>query len=460
MSLATKSLPADYKKAFKDADIRGLFGSEIDEVLAYKVAFTFVKLNKLKKVVVGRDMRVSSPKLAKAFWAGAIDAGADVTDLGLISTPMLYYVSGKEKKAGVMITASHNPKEYNGFKLVHREAVPLTGKTGLNDILRFVTDWDSQAKVAKKRGVVEKRNITKEFFAYIESKFPIPKKRTVHMVIDVGNGMGALLLPLLRKYAHVTALATKLDGTFPSRDSNPTLKKSQRAIVSALKTGKSDLGVSFDGDADRVAFFDERGQYLNAAHVGALLTSQMLVEYPKSSFVYTVFTSRAYLQTIKELGGKAVRARVGHAFIKETMRKHDALFGCEHSAHFYFKDNYYTDSVIMAVLEIIQSVAVGKALSQPLSKTIAPYTAYFQTEEVLVEVPDRDATIKAVAIWGKDQGALVLMFDGVSVEVGEWWCHVKKSVTEDAVKFVVESKDKKLALAKAKELHAFLQTCR
>lgn len=458
MSYSTKPLPPNYKKAFKDADIRGVYGSEIDEVVVYKVAVAFVKLNKLKKVVVGRDMRVSSPKLAKAFCQGVIEAGATAIDVGLISTPMLYYVSGKEKLPGVMITASHNPKEYNGLKLVFSRAIPVTGKSGLDDILDFVTDWP-EVFLIKKPGEKIKRDIKNDFFAHLEKKFPTPKKRTVRVVVDAGNGMGSLLVPLLKKYAVVTPLFTKLDGTFPNRDSNPTLKKSQQAIVSELKTGQHDLGISFDGDADRVAIFDEWGQYLNAAHVGALLTSQMLVEYPKASFVYTVFTSRAYLQTIKELGGKAVRARVGHAFIKDTMRKHDALFGCEHSAHFYFKDNYYTDSVVMAVLQIIESVAVGKVLSQPLSKTIAPYTAFFQTEEVLVEVKNRDATIKAVATWGKGQGALVKMFDGVSVDAGEWWGHVKKSVTEDAVKFVVESKNKKLASVKAKELQAFLQTC-
>lgn len=458
MILSAKTLPLDYKKAFKDADIRGLYGSEIDEVVAYRVGFAFIKLYQLKRVVVGRDMRVSSPKLAKAFSQGVTEAGATVIDIGQISTPILYYVSGKERMSGVVVTASHNPKEYNGLKLVFPGAVPLTGKTGLNEILRFVTSWQD-IKIAKKSGTVEKRDVKADFFGYMQKKFPVPKQRTVKVVVDTGNGMGALLVPLLRKYAQVTPLFAKLDGTFPNRDSNPTLKKSQRAIVAELKTGKYDLGISFDGDADRVAIFDERGRYLNAAHVGALLASQILTDTPKTSFVYTVFTSRAYLTTIKELGGKAVRARVGHAFIKETMRKHEAIFGCEHSAHFYFKDNYYTDSVVMAVLQIIQSVAVGKALGQPFSQTITPYTAYFQTEEVLVAVKDRDQALQAVKVWGEQQQAQVTTFDGVTLDFGEWWCVVKKSVTEDALKYVVESKNKALANRQAKELQALLRRC-
>lgn len=449
------SLPESYKKSFKDADIRGLYPTEINEELAYRVARAFVDITGAKKVVVGRDMRLSSPVIADAFCAGVVDAGAIAIDIGLISTPMLYYISGKQKLHGVMITASHNPKDYNGLKLVAPGAIPLTAKTGLNAIEKLVSK--NKFTEPKRRGKVLEKSVADDFFAYLIKKNQPPKKRTVRVVVDAGNGMGSLLIPLLQRYAIVKPLFTKLDGTFPNRDSNPTLKKSQSAIVRELKTGKYDLGIAFDGDADRVAIFDEQGQYLNAAHVGSLLTSQLLVEKPGASFVYTVFTSRAYLETIKGLGGKAIRARVGHAFIKETMRRHEALFGCEHSAHFYFKDNYYTDSVIMVVLKLFQSVAVGKVLSQPLSKTIAPYTAFFQTEEVLIRVANRDATIEMLGEWGKKEGAKVKTFDGVALDFGDWWCHIKKSVTEDAVKFVVESKNKSLAERKMKTLRQLIK---
>lgn len=451
-------LPTDYKNAFKDADIRGLYPTEVSEELAYLVARAFVDITGAKRVAVGRDMRLSSPQMAEAFCAGVVDAGATALDLGLISTPMLYYVSGKQKVHGVMVTASHNPKNYNGLKLVLPGAVPLTGKTGLNAIQKRVAK--QHYLEPKKRGKVVTKAIVEDFYAYIQKKFTPPKQRSVKIVVDAGNGMGALLVPLLETYAQVTPLFTVLDGTFPNRDSNPTLKKSQRAIVAALKTGQYDIGVSFDGDADRVAIFDERGHYINAAHIGALLASQLLATTPQATFVHTVFTSRAYVDTIKEQGGKAVMAKVGHAFIKETMRKHDALFGCEHSAHFYFKDNFYTDSVVMVVLQLLQSVAVGKVLEQPFSKTIAPYTAYFQTEEVLVEVSDRAATLVAVAQWAEKQKATIRLNDGVAISTDGWWAHIKKSVTEDAVKFVVESKNKKMAEAKAREILAVVQTTR
>jgi len=230
------SLPTDYKKAFKDADIRGLYPVEVSEELAYLVARAFVDSTGAKRVAVGRDMRLSSPGIARAFCAGVVDAGATAIDLGLISTPMLYYISGKQKVHGVMITASHNPKNYNGLKLVLPGAIPLTGKTGLNAILKQITK--PHFKEPQKSGKLIQQDILQDFFTYIEKKFPRPKKRTVRMVVDAGNGMGALLIPLLEKYAVVTPLFTKLDGTFPNRDSNPTLKKSQRAIVAALKTGE------------------------------------------------------------------------------------------------------------------------------------------------------------------------------------------------------------------------------
>ncbi len=448
-------LPIHYKKAFKDADIRGEYGDEINEELAYRIARGFVDVTGATKVAVGRDMRVSSPTLADAFCAGVIDAGAIAVDMGLVTTPMVYFMSGKERVHAVMITASHNPKQYNGFKLVAPGAQPLTGRTGLAQIQKVVAK--NQFLEPKKRGKLIEKNVTDAFFAYLTKKVPPPKKRTVKIVVDAGNGMGTLLIPFLKQYAVVTPLFNTLDGTFPNRDSNPTLKKSQKAVGAALRTGSFDMGIAFDGDADRVAIFDEKGRYLNAAHVGALLVGHLLIDYPKSSFVYTVLTSRAYYDAIVSGGGKPVRARVGHAFIKETMRKHNALFGCEHSAHFYFKDNYFADSVLMPVLSLVQMCAVGRILKQPLSATIAPYTAYYQTEEVLVGVVSKEDTLQRVATWGRDNGASVKQFDGVTLDFGDWWTTVKKSVTEDALKFVVESRQKVKAVEGQKRVLHVLQ---
>jgi phosphomannomutase len=439
----TNDFPLNYLHSFKDADIRGRYGNEINESLVYAIARGFVEETQAKKVVIGRDMRLSSPALSEAFISGVIDAGALVVDIGLVTTPMLYFVSGKKNLHGAMITASHNPKQYNGVKLVLPGAVPLTMKTGLRAIQNKVKK--NTFFSSKRRGRVQKSDVIEDFFSFIKKQNRPPKQKTVKVVVDAGNGMGSLLIPLLEQYAIVTPIFTEMDGNFPNRDSNPTLKKSQRAIIQTLKKGTHDFGVSFDGDADRVAFFDERGNYINAAHIGALLADTLLISHPKSSFIYTILTSRSYLETVQNRGGKPIRARVGHAFIKESMKKNDAVFGCEHSAHFYFKQAFYADSVMLPVLSLISACEEQKKYERSFSDIITPYIGYFQTEELLVIVSDKDTALQKVADWGKSIDAKISIFDGVSIDGGDWWAAVKKSVTEDAIKFVVESKSKKTA---------------
>jgi phosphomannomutase len=435
--------PINFLHSFKDADIRGRYGDEINESLTYAIARAFVEVAQTKKVIVGRDMRLSSPALANAFIAGVVDAGAVAIDVGLVTTPMMYFLSGKKKLPGAMITASHNPKQYNGIKLVFSGAVPLTTKNGLRTIQNKVKK--NVFSIPKRPGKIQQIEIAQDFFSFIKKKYHPPRQKTVKVAVDIGNGMGALLVPLLEQYAIVTPIFYEMDGNFPNRDSNPTLKKSQRAITEILKKGEYDFGIAFDGDADRVAVFDEKGNYINAAHVGAFLADTMLVSHSKSSFIYTILTSRIYKETVINGGGKAVRARVGHAFIKESMRKNNALFGCEHSAHFYFKQTFYADSVTIPVLLLINACASQKKNNRFFSDIISPYLSYFQTEEILVVVNDKDAALQKITDWGKSMDARISQFDGVSIDNGEWWAAIKKSVTEDAIKFVVESKNKKTA---------------
>jgi len=452
-------LPTHYEAAFKDADIRGVYPTEINETVTYRVARAFVETFSLTEVIVARDMRLSSPALRRAFVAGVRDSGADVLDIGEVDTPALYYASGTYKLPGVMITASHNPKQYNGLKLVLSGAIPLTNKSGLHTIQKSIAR--TECKPAQTRGTLKKKATLKEYANYVKSSVSLHSPRPLRVVVDAGNGMATVLAPLLCKGLpiEVTPLFFGLDGTFPNRDSNPTLAKNQRAIKAALKKGDFDFGVAFDGDVDRVAFFDEKGNYINSAVVGALIAKKLLTQYPKSKHVYTVFTSKVYEESIKAYGGKAIRARVGHAFIKELMRKKDAVFGCEHSAHFYFKDNFYTDSGILAFLYV--AAVYADAISEcptTFSAFLKPFNRYFQTEEVLVKVDDKKGALDAMAAHYQSQpGFEVAHFDGVTARAKEYWFTVKASVTEDALKFVVESPKKKLAMEKQKEILQYLR---
>lgn len=452
-------LPDLFALAFKDADIRGVYPTEINEVVTYRTARAFVELFKLKKVVVGRDMRVSSPSLYDAFVAGVLDSGADVIDVGMVGTPAVYFASGTYKAFGVMITASHNPKEYNGLKLVKTGAIPLTNATGLKEIQKRIKKNDF--KEIKKRGKLTKKNLLAEYKNYIRSKLHFETSRNIKVVADAGNGMATNLAPLLCEGLPVTTkkLFFKLDGTFPNRGSNPTLKKNQKAIVAELKNGTYDFGVSFDGDADRVAFFDEKGKYINAAVIGALLAKHFLLQKTHQKFIYTVFTSKIYEETIKKFGGKAIRARVGHAFIKELMLKHEARFGCEHSAHFYFQDNFYADSGILTFVYLLDAYADAMKEGKSFSDMLRELQVYHQTEEILVKVKDKKNAIAEIEkVFKKQKPEKIERYDGVTITFPDYWFVVKQSVTEDALKFVVESPNRKLAQEKQKEILQYLRT--
>jgi len=336
-----KILPPNFERSFKQADIRGVHVIEIDDDVAYLVARAFVDRGGYTKVAVGYDMRLSSPSLVEAFMRGVEDAGADVLLIGLVTTPMLYFVSGSEQIAGVMVTASHSPAQYNGLKLVEPGAVPLTDATGLKDILRRIKQ--GKFNEPEKRGKRKARVVTKAFQKHVLSGINVKSLQGLKLAADVGNGMASVLMPLLQEKLAIdfTVLFPELDGRFPNRASDPTLSRNQRQLKKVIKEGSYDFGIGFDGDSDRIAFIDEKGTYINSAVIGALLAERMLRTHPGAKIGYTNLDSLIFLETIKKCGGKPVPVRVGHAFIKETMRKKDVLFSAEHSGHFYFKD-YFT----------------------------------------------------------------------------------------------------------------------
>lgn len=454
------TLPDAYRAAFKDADVRGIYPNEINEVVAYRTGRALPLVLKAKQVAVARDMRCSSPQLYRALLDGVRDSGGEVLDLGLVPTAALYYAAGAWHCWGVMVTASHNPADYNGLKIVQPGATPLTNASGMKQVQKFVRTYtQTDYPVVKKRGQKRPRKIVHTYVKAMERAVALPKSsKPIRIVADAGNGMASVMLAELSDNPAYTikVLNAKLDGTFPARASNPMLRKNQQPIREALKTGRYDLGISFDGDGDRVAFFLPNGIMLNGAVAGAMMAEQLLHEQPGATCVDTVFNSRIYRETVLHAGGKIKAARVGHAFIKEQMRKHQAIFACEHSGHYYFQDNYYADSALLAVRSLVRAIIERGGDVAAATKS---YRQYHQTEEILLEVADKKAVLASVA---KHYQALpdttVTKFDGVSVDQGDVWFTVKPSVTEDALKFVVESKSTKRAKAVQAELHQFLQT--
>ena len=432
-------LKADYHAAFKQADIRGVYPKEIDDEVVYFVARAFVDEYQFKKVIVARDMRLSSPALHRAFLQGATDAGADVIDMGMVHTPALYFASATLNLPGVVITASHSPKNHNGLKLVLPQAIPLTEEHGLKAIRRRLDKGVYQEPV--KKGKVTVKNLLPAYQKFVLRGIKSTGLSQLSLVADVGNGMGAVLLPLLTAKLPLSleTLFPELDGNFPNRGSDPTLKKNHQDLAQALKTGKYDFGFGLDGDSDRIAFLDETGKFVNCAAIGALIATYILEQKPGERFVYTNLTSRVYEETIKAKGGVAVPARVGHAFIKETMRQRDAVFGCEHSGHFYFKDYFYTDSVTLTLRYVLLSYLKAKKQGLTFSKMLAPYTKYQQSQDVIVPVADRPRALKLTEDFLRTKKPLkVKRFDGVWFDFGEVWGTVKVSVTEPALKIMFE----------------------
>ena len=452
-------LPVSYERAFKDADIRGIYPTEINEAVTYKVARAFVEECKFTTVIVGCDMRLSTPALHAAFIEGVRDAGASVIDLGLVATPQLYFASGSLLLPGVMITASHSPAEYNGLKLVHAEAIPLTKRNGLAQILKRVRKGEWQA--VAKRGSIKKKNIDAAYAKFVFAGVKAKKYSGLRIATDIGNGMAHDLIPLLRAklLIHFDTLFAKLDGRFPNRDSDPNLHENQIALDSKIDHGHYDFGISFDGDADRIAFLDEQGNYINSAAIGALIAARILAREPKAKIASTNLNSRIYDETIRAHGGKVVMARTGHTFVKEEMRKHSAVFGCEYSGHFFFRDFFYTDSVELTFLEVTNAYLEAKAAGQTFGQMMMPYLIYAQTEDVVVKVVDKNTAMDTIHTYLESLSPKTLKkFDGYFVDFGDVWGAVKMSVTEYAVKLMFESASKTKAKKMQSQILKFVKS--
>ena len=389
-------------------------------------------------VVIGEDMRPSSPIFADAFSAGVTSQGLDVIRIGLASTDMLYFAAGKLNFPGAMFTASHNPAEYNGIKLCLSGARPIGKESGLLTIERYVNE--GSAIDFRSVGNERSADMLKEYVDHLLNLVDLSNIRPLKIVVDAGNGMAGHTAPAVfaRLNCDVIPLYYELDGTFPNHEANPIDPKNLKDLQKAVKKHKADIGLAFDGDADRCFLVDENGELVNPSTLTALIASRELAKSPGASVIYNLISSRAVVEIVEENGGKAIRSRVGHSYIKKLMADTGAVFGGEHSGHFYFKDFWRADSGMLAALHAI--AALGE-VSTSLSKILKPYCRYVASGEINSEVSDVQSAMNEISEkYGNAAGNEVDNLDGLTVNGDTWWFNVRASNTEPLLRLNVEAK--------------------
>ncbi len=437
---------------FKAYDIRGVYPDQLQEDIARSIGRAFVVYLEAKRVAVARDMRLSSPSLAAAFIDGARDQGADVIDFGMLGTDMLYYaVARDDLDGGAMVTASHNPKQYNGMKLVRRQALPLSGDAGISDIREMILG--AQIPPPTVRGSLTEQTILNDYIGHILSFIDPSVLRPFQLVLDAGSGMGGLVAPSLfdKLPCKTTRLCFDIDGTFPNHQANPLLEENRQDLVAQVRTDRADAGVAWDGDADRCFFVDGQGEFIAGDFVTALLAEAFLLKTPGATIIYDVRASYAVKEIVQHHGGRALMNRVGHAFFKTRMREEDAVFGGEVTGHYYFRENFFADNGFIPALLILELMSVK---NMTLSELLRPLREkYFISGEINTEMPDMDAvgaTIDALAT--RYQDGHTYRMDGVSVEYPTWHFNVRPSNTEPLIRLNLEATSQGLMEEKRDEV--------
>jgi phosphomannomutase len=438
--------------AFKAYDVRGVYGTELDEEGAYAIGRAYVEQFEPRRIAVGRDMRVSSEPMAAALIEGAADGGADVLDLGLVGTEMVYFAVGElELDGGVCVTASHNPKQYTGMKIVRRGALPVGGESGLLDVRDRALELVVQHhKDASRRGSVESKDIWDGFVAKVLSFVDVGAIRPLRVVIDAANGMAGVMLPPVLERLPIDAVTCYFepDGTFPNHEPNPLLPENREFIVRKTRDEGADLGVAYDGDADRCFFVDDSGEFVPGDFVTALLAEWILQKEGGGNVIYDVRASRAVPETIERAGGVPLMNRVGHAYIKHRMRKDDAVFGGEVSAHYYFRDFVQADSGVVPFLLLLELISQR---GQKLSEILAPYRErFFLTGEI--NTPVADVALKLQEIEERYASGQVTHLDGISVDYDDWHFNVRPSNTEPLLRLNLEAMSEQLMEEKRDEV--------
>jgi phosphomannomutase len=429
----------DYQKIFKAYDVRGIVPDELDEQVAESVGAAFVRLTGALCVVTVHDMRTSSEPLAEAFGRGAAGQGADVIEGGLGSTDMLYYASGSLAIPGAMITASHNPAKYNGIKLCREGARPVGADTGLAELRdtasRGVPAYDGAP------AEITQRDVLSGYASYLKNLVDLSGIRPLKVAVDAGNGMAGHTVPKVFEGLPITLvpLYFELDGTFPNHEANPIDAQNLRDLQRAVIDSGADIGLAFDGDADRCFVVDERGHIVSPSVLTALIAVRELAREPGSAVIHNLITSRAVPEIIAEHGGTPVRTRVGHSFIKARMADTGAVFGGEHSGHFYFRDFWYADSGMLAALHVLAALGEQDA---PLSEVLAGYAKYVASGEINSEVADQAAATALVREeFASRPGVTADELDGLTITGDGWWFNLRPSNTEPLLRLNLEAAD-------------------
>jgi phosphomannomutase len=420
---------------FKAYDIRGTVPDQIDEDGAYRIGAAFARFAGSDRVLVARDMRPSGVELGQAFMRGVTDQGADALDLGLASTDLLYFAAGHLDAPGAMLTASHNPSQYNGIKLCLSGARPVGQDTGLSDIKKMAVEGLDPATT---RGTISSRALLAEFSEHVRSFVDTSALRPLKVVADTANGMGGLVVPAV--FAHLPfdldILFPELDGTFPNHPADPIQPENLKDLQARVLETGADIGLAFDGDADRVFLVDEKAQPVSGSTTTAMVAKAMLEKNPGATIIYNLICSKSVPEVITENGGQPLRSRVGHSFIKAHMAETGAAFGGEHSGHYYFADNYRADSGLIAAVLVLE--LVSKA-GQPLSELRKPFERYSASGEINSEVADQKAVIERVR--AAYPQAEVDDLDGLTFDMGDWWFNLRASNTEPLLRLNLEAPD-------------------
>ena len=434
---------------FKAYDIRGIYGDTLTEDVAYKIGRAYATFLRCRTVVVGMDMRPHSQPLFEALARGLTTQGVNVIHLGLCSTPMSYYACGSLKADGsIMITASHNPGEWNGFKMCREQAIPISGATGIADIERIV-NTESFAPSAAQPGHIEKYDIAPAYIAHIRRFADI--RRPLRIAVDFANAMGILEGRVLEGLVEMKRLFDTLDGTFPNHEANPLHHETLHALQETMRSGQYDFGIAFDGDADRVGFVDEKGDIIPMDMITALI-AKTLLQREKGPIFYDLRSSWAVREVIEESGGRPMMSRVGHAFIKEQMRQVNAMFAGELSGHYYFRENFYAESSSLAALCVANLVSQSEC---PLSELVRPLSRYYASGEINSTVANAADVFQRLRERYRD--GRIIELDGLSVEYDDWWFNVRASNTEPLMRLNLEAKTRERMEKKRDEVLAIIR---
>jgi phosphomannomutase len=430
---------ASTSEVFKAYDIRGIVPDQLDAPLCRAIGRAFARFTGAERLLVCRDMRPSGPELVAAFSEGARSEGSAVTDLGMASTDFMYFAAGYLDAPGAMFTASHNPAQYNGIKLCQAGARPIGRDTGLTEIEKEAAALVGEPLGPGPLAPLDHLDLLDEYAAHARSFVDASALRPLRVVADTANGMGGLVVPrvLAGLPFEIEILFAELDGTFPNHPADPIQPENLVDLKAAVLDRRADIGLAFDGDADRVFLVDERAEPVSGSLTTALVAVSMLDKYPGATILYNLICSKVVPEVIAEHGGTGIRTRVGHSFVKEVMAETGAVFGGEHSGHYYFRDNYRADSGIICALIVLELMSRS---DQPLSALLAPYHRYADSGEINTSVTDPAAAVEAMAVREAAAGASINRLDGLTVDHGTWWYNLRPSNTEPLLRLNVEAR--------------------